>query len=204
MHSSPDQRVTMMDVEDVKPDVVNKRGRLLSERWRTVLIILFMGGVALECANITLTSKCETHTDANNALKSFLSTVSETSTPLSDLSFYIYDRTLPPTNDETDTHTNTASTTPSTTTSTTNATRVARAVNKPLCHPLRTFPLERSNKRVNVCTYQGQVRVDVRQFINDHATRKGIFFSVREFLSLSEIMSQLHTEISHQMEMLSV
>ena len=37
--------------------------------------------------------------------------------------------------------------------------------------------MKASNKRVNVCTYQDHIRVDVRDFINDRATIKGLYFT---------------------------
>ena len=41
-----------------------------------------------------------------------------------------------------------------------------------LCAKHREFPLKAWNKRVNVCTYQDRMSVDVREFINDRATIK--------------------------------
>ena len=41
-----------------------------------------------------------------------------------------------------------------------------------LCAEHMEFPLKASNKRVNVCTYQDLIRVDVREFINGRATIK--------------------------------
>ena len=53
---------------------------------------------------------------------------------------------------------------------------------KDLCAERREFPLKASNKRVNVCTYQDRVRVDVHEFINERATIKGLYFTLREFI----------------------
>ena len=54
-----------------------------------------------------------------------------------------------------------------------------------LCAERMEFPLKASNKRVNVCTYQDRIRVDVREFINDRATIKGLYFTSREFISFN-------------------
>ena len=56
---------------------------------------------------------------------------------------------------------------------------------KDLCAERRKFPLRASNKQFNVCTYLDHVRVDVRDFINDKATIKGLYFKSREFISLN-------------------
>ena len=53
---------------------------------------------------------------------------------------------------------------------------------KDLCAERREFTLKASNKLVNVCTYQDRIRVDVREFINDSATIKGLYFTSREFV----------------------
>ena len=71
-----------------------------------------------------------------------------------------------------------------------------------LCDERREFPLKASNKRVNVCTYQGRVRVDVREFINDKATVKGIYFNSREFISVGDVIPYVRHEILRQMEIL--
>ena len=56
---------------------------------------------------------------------------------------------------------------------------------KELCVERKEFPLRASNKRVNVCTYQDRIRVDVREFINDRATIKGLYFTSRAFISFN-------------------
>lgn len=47
-----------------------------------------------------------------------------------------------------------------------------------------TFRMGRSGKRLTVCVYQGNLRVDFRQFIGTKATIKGIFFNYDEYRSL--------------------
>ena len=56
---------------------------------------------------------------------------------------------------------------------------------KDLCAERKEFTLRASNKRVNVCTSQGRITVDVREFINDIATIKGLYFTSREFISFN-------------------
>ena len=63
--------------------------------------------------------------------------------------------------------------------------------------------MEHSDKRVNICTYQGHVRIDVRQFLNGKATMKVIFFNVREFSSLSVIFPFIQSEVNRQLSELS-
>ena len=69
-----------------------------------------------------------------------------------------------------------------------------------LCAGRREFPLKASNKRVNVCTYQDRIRVDV--FINDRATIKGLYFTSREFISFNGALPFVRHEVLRQMEIL--
>ena len=71
-----------------------------------------------------------------------------------------------------------------------------------LCTERREFPLKASNKRVNVCTYQDRIRVDVREFINDRATIKGLYFTSREFISFNGALPFVRHEVLRQMEIL--
>ena len=64
------------------------------------------------------------------------------------------------------------------------------------------FLLKASNKRVNVCTYQDRIRVDVREFINDRATIKGLYFTSREFISFNGALPFVRHEVLRQMEIL--
>ena len=73
---------------------------------------------------------------------------------------------------------------------------------KDLCVERREFPLKASNKRVNVCTYQDRIRVDVRDFINDRATLKGLYFTSREFTSFNGVLPFVRHEVLRQMEIL--
>ena len=71
-----------------------------------------------------------------------------------------------------------------------------------LCAERREFPLKASNKRVNVCTYQDRIRAYVREFINDRATIKGLYFTSREFISFIGALPFVGHEVLRQMEIL--
>ena len=74
----------------------------------------------------------------------------------------------------------------------------------PTCNSRRKFQLDTSDKRINVCTFKKQIRVDMRQFLNDRETIKGIYFNVREFISLSQIFPLVQQEIYRQLKDLSI
>ena len=74
----------------------------------------------------------------------------------------------------------------------------------PTCNPQQEFTLESSNKRINVCTFHGCVRVDVREFLNDRAKIKGIFLNVKEFISVSEIFPLIQAAVYRQLEELAI
>ena len=63
-------------------------------------------------------------------------------------------------------------------------------------------PQKASNKRVNVCTYQDRIRVDVREFVNDRASIKGLYFTSREFISFNGALPFVRHEVLRQMEIL--
>ena len=71
-----------------------------------------------------------------------------------------------------------------------------------LCAERMEFPLKASTKRVNVFTYQDRNRVDVREFINDRATIKGLYFTSREFISFNGALPFVRHEVLRQMEIL--
>ena len=73
---------------------------------------------------------------------------------------------------------------------------------KKLCAERREFPLKASSKRVNVCTYQDSIRVDVRKYINDRATLKGLYFTSREFISFNGALPFVRYSLLRQMEIL--
>ena len=166
-------------MDEVTHVPADSRGRgVMGVKLKTALVFLFVVTLLLECANLTLTTKCETQSDASSALKTLLSTSADQLFSLSDLMLRLEERdessntTTPPSN-----------------------VRVTRS----LCTQQREFLLEMSDKRVNVCTYQGRVRVDVRQFLNGRATIKGIFFNSEELASLRRLMPLIKSEVDRQL-----
>ena len=73
---------------------------------------------------------------------------------------------------------------------------------KDLCAECMEFPLKALNKQVNVCTYQDLIGVDVREFIDDRATIKGLYFTSREFISFNGALPFVRHEVLRQMEIL--
>ena len=69
-----------------------------------------------------------------------------------------------------------------------------------ICAERREFPLKASSKRVNVCTYQDRIRVDVREFINDRATINGLYFTSREFISFNGALPFVRHKVLRQMD----
>ena len=172
-------KTSMMNMEEVTHEPVDRRGHgVMGTKIKTALVLLFVVTLLLECANLTLTTKCETHSDASSALKTLISATGDQSFSLSDLMLRLEER------DD-----------PSNTTTRPSSVRVTRS----LCTQQREFLLDMSDKRVNVCTYQGSVRVDVRQFIRGRATIKGIFFNTDEIGSLRRLMPLIKNEVDRQL-----
>ena len=73
---------------------------------------------------------------------------------------------------------------------------------KGLCVERREFPLKASNTRVNVCTYQDRIRVDVGEFINVRATIKCVYLTSREFISFNGALPFVRHEVLRQIEIL--
>ena len=71
-----------------------------------------------------------------------------------------------------------------------------------LCAERREFPLRASYKRINVCTYKGKFRVDFREFLNDKATVKGIYFTTHEFIVITDVLPLVRHELLRQLELL--
>ena len=166
-------------MEEIRHEPVDRRGHgVMGVKLKTALILLFVVTLLLECANLTLTTKCETQSDASSALKTLLSTSADQSFSLSDLMLRLEERVESPN-----------------TTSLPTSARVTRS----LCTQQREFLLDMSDKRVNVCTYHGRVRVDIRQFLNGRATIKGIFFNTEEIASLRRLMPLIKSEVDRQL-----
>ena len=64
------------------------------------------------------------------------------------------------------------------------------------------FKLGQSNKRLNVCTYERQVLIDVREFIGDRPTIKGIQLTTTEYFTLKVLMPRVSDELMRQMKLL--
>lgn len=71
-----------------------------------------------------------------------------------------------------------------------------------LCTERREFPLKASPKRINVCTYNAKIRIDFREFINDQATKKGIFFTTHEFIAITDVLPLVRHELLRQLQLL--
>ena len=72
------------------------------------------------------------------------------------------------------------------------------------CKHMRMFRIPESDKRITVCTYQGQVRVDMRVWLGEKATIKGIYFSPNEYFTLSSLNDMLTDEIHVQQRIASI
>ncbi len=183
MEGSREQHASMLDVTVTEHKQRHSPPKLQPSQWKTILAVLFIGAFALECTNIMLTSKCETHSDASETLRSILNTLSEKY--LANLSITVrYPEVF-------------NTTTPRSTASST-------IDHSPMCDPITEYKLQLSDKRVNVCTYRGVVRIDIRQFLNDRATIKGIYFNVKEFLSLSDIFPLIQVEVNRHIQLLGI
>jgi hypothetical protein len=59
---------------------------------------------------------------------------------------------------------------------------------------IKQFKLPNSNKRISVCLYEGEIRVDIRVFLFNKPTIKGIYLSVsewKEFDRMHDVLSRL-------------
>ena len=150
---------------------------VLSSRYlKGICLVLFCIAVILECVNVALVSKCEKQNETEQALGRFLSALTQHKSFLSRLVFNHRLARFPQDTNNTSTDS--------------------------LCIERREFTLQISDKRVNICTYEGEVRVDIRQFINNKPTIKGIYFTPREFLGVTDILPHVRSEILRQMELL--
>lgn len=188
MPKSIENTIEMMESVEEQKYIPSSVHTHTNPRWRSALIILFVIGVCLECANITLVSKCETHSDASQALRSMLSQMSEHKPSINDLIRPVkeYDYKEYDIRDLADQLSN-------------NVTSRTERSTSHFCNPRREFVLHQSDKRVNVCTYRGRVRVDIRQFLGSRSTIKGIYFEEAEFLAFSEIFHRIQVEVNRQL-----
>ena len=63
------------------------------------------------------------------------------------------------------------------------------------------FKLGQSNKRLTVCTYERRVLIDVREFIGERPTIKGIQLTTREYFTLKVLMPRVSEELMRQMKL---
>ena len=71
-----------------------------------------------------------------------------------------------------------------------------------LCSERREFRLRVGGKRVNVCSYEGRVRIDIREFLNDQPTIRGIYLSSGEYIALKAVLPLVRDELLRQMKLL--
>ena len=145
--------------------------------WRVVATgLLFFTYTMLQCVNLAMTTiKC---TQANLTI-----TKEFQSSPLMDVINQLGPRMLPLAVDGIESITEEGSHT--------------------LCTEFRQFPIPHSGKRITICTYQDQVRVDIRDFVADRATIKGIYLTMTEFISFANSMNYIHDEVLRQANVLS-
>ena len=65
--------------------------------------------------------------------------------------------------------------------------------NTSFCSFIRQYKLHSGSKRATVCVYQNRVRLDIRQFILDKPTIKGIVLNYDEYRSLDAQWSSIFT-----------
>ena len=170
-----EQKISMMNVEDPRQKTRNSsKIHRIQPKLKMLLLTIVVCGIILECATLTLTSKCETETDTHSSLKRLLMKITDTPLFQTNLPFTLYNYNIQLRNDSQSTY-----------------------------NPQREIQIKHSNKRMNICTYQDHIHIDVRQFLNDKTTMKGIFFNVREFLSLSVIFPFIQSEVNRQLSELS-
>ena len=71
---------------------------------------------------------------------------------------------------------------------------VSQKRNETLCAFLRLFVLS-DKKNVTICSYENHTRVDIREFVNDRATIKGIWLNLSEWYKLLQIWGVIQDAI---------
>ena len=71
-----------------------------------------------------------------------------------------------------------------------------------LCSERKEFILGIGHKRVNVCTYQQRVRIDVREFLNDQSTIRGIHFTSKEYIMFETLSPSVRDEMKRQLKLI--
>jgi hypothetical protein len=57
---------------------------------------------------------------------------------------------------------------------------------------IKQFELPNSNKRISVCLYEGDIRVDIRVFLSNKPTIKGIYLSALEWKEFEKMYVNLN------------
>ena len=65
-----------------------------------------------------------------------------------------------------------------------------------LCHYLKQYSLP-NDIRISVCIYAGRVRIDLRQFIADKATIKGIALNLAQFRRLEDYWENIKSVVGN-------
>ena len=68
--------------------------------------------------------------------------------------------------------------------------------NSSLCDYIQQLDLPQQY-RVTICRYQKEVRIDFRQFINEHPTIKGLYFNTRQWNYLKRLAPHIDKSISN-------
>ena len=166
--------IDSFDIESSNLPRLNNNARKRMD-WRVIAsALLFFTYTVLQCVNLAMTTiKC---TQINNTI------TKELDSPLIDIINQLGPRMMPSTIDGIESITEDGEHT--------------------LCSQFRQFPLPHSGKRVTICTYQEQVRVDIRDFIADRATIKGIYLTMEEFIAFANSVNYIHNEVIRQANVL--
>ena len=140
--------------------------------WKYACAILFSICMILECVNVVLTSNCKNIKYSNEQNNSIMR----------DMINELGPRMLPSTSSVLSENISTPNTT--------------------LCSEMRQFPLPNSDKIISVCTFEGKVRMDIRQYINNKPTIKGIYFTFSEYVGVTHIIHYVRGEMLRQSRLL--
>jgi hypothetical protein len=71
-------------------------------------------------------------------------------------------------------------------------------LNNTLCQMLTQIPVRFSNKIISVCTYDSEVRVDIRDFFSNVPSVRGIWFKIKEWKEFCRIMYEINRAVNYQ------
>jgi len=66
--------------------------------------------------------------------------------------------------------------------------------NTTLCRYIKQYPLP-ENYFVTICSYQGEIRIDFRKFINNYPTIQGVYLNTRQWNYLKRLSSRIDEAI---------